>query len=52
MLSDRTLDHLRGVIDAPNLEGTRYELIEEIGRGGMGVVYLAQDNELRRRVAV
>ncbi len=30
----------------------RYEIQEEIGRGAMGVVYLATDPRLRRRVAV
>ncbi|PKL77216.1 MAG: hypothetical protein CVV27_06250, partial [Candidatus Melainabacteria bacterium HGW-Melainabacteria-1] len=30
----------------------KYQLIEEIGRGGSGVVYLAQDTRLQREVAL
>lgn len=30
----------------------RYEIRDEIGRGGMGIVYLAQDRDLERPVAI
>src|SRR5437588_950984 len=51
-LNDYTLAHLRAVVDLPDLSGTRYELQEEIGRGGLGVVYAARDRQLERRVAI
>jgi CheY-like chemotaxis protein len=44
------------VEDIPDLEDIvvsgRYEIQKEIGRGGMGVVFLARDRELDTRVAV
>jgi serine/threonine protein kinase len=50
-LSDATIDRLRQVATAvPSTE--RYEVLEAIGRGGMGVVYRVRDRVLAREAAL
>jgi serine/threonine protein kinase len=51
-LSDNAAAHLREVAELPDFSDTPYRIVSEIARGGMGVVFEAEDVELRRRVAI
>src|ERR1041384_8002898 len=51
-LSDDRLNHLRSIVSNSDFSSTKYSFVKELGRGGMGAVYLAEDTELDRFVAI
>jgi serine/threonine protein kinase len=51
-LSDQALDRLRMAADVPDLSSTGYVLLDKLGAGGMGSVFLVQDTALGRQVAL
>ena len=51
-ISDDRLSHLRSIVENPDFSSTKYTFVKELARGGMGTVYLAEDTELNRHVAI
>ena len=51
-LSDNKLNYLRTIVSEPDFTATKYTSVKELARGGMGTVYLAEDRELNRLVAI
>jgi aminoglycoside phosphotransferase (APT) family kinase protein len=51
-LPDAAIARLQAVANWPEFEGERYTVLDQIGRGGMGSVYLAVDTRLHRDVAI
>ena len=51
-LSDDRVEHLRSIAANPDFSSTKYDIVKELARGGMGTVYLAADTELTRQVAI
>ena len=51
-ISDQRVKYLRQLAAHPDFNGTKYRMLSELARGGMGTVYLADDTELNRQVAI
>jgi serine/threonine protein kinase len=51
-LSDDKVSYLQSLVGNPDFSSTKYTSMKELGRGGMGTVYLAEDRELNRLVAI
>jgi serine/threonine protein kinase len=51
-ISDRTISRLQGIALLPDLESDRYQIVAQIGQGGMSTVFVANDLQLEREVAV
>ncbi|HYK21531.1 MAG TPA: serine/threonine-protein kinase [Pyrinomonadaceae bacterium] len=51
-LSDNKLTRLQTIVSEPDFSSTKYTFMKELARGGMGTVYLAEDRELSRLVAI
>lgn len=51
-IGDRALERMKQALMLPEFEDGRYTVERELGRGGMGVVYLATDSQLGREVAI
>src|SRR5262245_7460404 len=51
-LPDPVVSRLREVVDWPDFSRTKYEIVEKLGHGGMASVFIAEDRDLDRRVAI
>ncbi|MCH8874895.1 hypothetical protein IH824_19405 [candidate division KSB1 bacterium] len=51
-LSDKTIHHLRKVTNLPDLSNTKYKCLQKVASGGMGTIYLAEDTQLHRKIAL